>query len=127
MIIDTSAILAILFREADAPHYARTIAETSPCRLSVANLLEASIVVGARGRAGDTELDLLIEKAEIELVPVSLEQASAAREAWHRFGKGRHPAALNFGDCFAYALARIVGEPLLFKGNDFARTDIDAA
>ncbi|WP_419162682.1 type II toxin-antitoxin system VapC family toxin [Candidatus Palauibacter sp.] len=127
MIVDTSAILAVLFREADAPRYARKIAETSRCRLSVANLLEASIVIGVRARAADTELDLFVERAEIELVPVSLEHASAARDAWRRFGKGRHPAALNFGDCFAYGLARVAGEPLLFKGEDFALTDIEAA
>ncbi len=127
MIIDTSAILAVLFHEADAAHFARMIAEASPCRLSVANLLEASIVVGGRGRATDAELDLLIEAAEVELMPVTHEQIEAARRAWRRFGKGNHEAALNFGDCFAYALADTTGEALLFKGDDFARTDVEAA
>ena len=86
------------------------------------------MVVESRGgvEAGQ-ELDALLEKAAIELVPVTAEQADAARRAWRRFGKGNHPAALNFGDCFAYALAKATGEPLLFKGEDFARTDIEAA
>ena len=132
MIIDTSAILAVLFREADAAHYARRIAAASPCRLSVANLLEASIMVGRRGDATDgdatdMELDLFIEEAEVELMPVTTEQIESARKAWRRFGKGNHPAALNFGDCFAYALSNTTGEPLLFKGGDFSRTDIEAA
>ena len=73
------------------------------------------------------ELDVLLEKAAIELVPVTVEQTNAARLAWRRFGKGNHPAALNFGDCFAYALADTMGESLLFKGNDFARTDVELA
>jgi ribonuclease VapC len=127
VIVDTSAVLAVLFREADAAHYARTIATASPCRLSVANLLEASIVVGRRGAATDGELDLFIEEGAIELMPVTVEQVDSARRAWRRFGKGNHPAALNFGDCLAYALASTTGEPLLFKGDDFARTDVEAA
>ena len=96
--------------------------------MSVANVLEASIVVERRG--DDTaahELDTLLQSAEIELVPVTVAHLEAARYAWRRFGKGNHPAALNFGDCFAYALARATGEPLLFKGGDFAQTDIEAA
>ena len=96
--------------------------------MSVANVLEASIVVERRG--DDTaahELDTFLERAEIELVPVTVEHLEAARRAWRRFGRGNHPAALNFGDCFAYALARATGEPLLFKGDDFAQTDIEAA
>lgn len=127
MIVDTSAVLAVLFREPDAERYARAILTSSPCRMSVANLLEASIVVGGRGRATDTELDSFVEEAEIELSPVTREQVETARQAWRRFGKGNHEAALNFGDCFAYALARTTGEPLLFKGDDFTRTDVEAA
>ena len=127
MIVDTSAVLAVLFREPDAEMYARAILTASPCRMSVANLLEASIVVGGRGRATDTELDSFVEEAEIELSPVTREQVETARQAWRRFGKGNHEAALNFGDCFAYALARTTGEPLLFKGDDFTRTDVKAA
>lgn len=127
MIVDTSAILAILFQEEDAGHYARMIANATPCRLSVANLLEASIVIGGRGNTADTELDHFVEAAGIELTPVTVEHARCAREAWRRFGKGNHPAALNFGDCFAYALAQTTGEALLFKGNDFSRTDVVGA
>lgn len=127
MIIDTSAVLAILFQEEDAAHYARMIATAAPCRLSVANLLEASIVIGARGDTTDTELDHFVEEAEIELIPVTVEHTQCAREAWRRFGKGNHPAGLNFGDCFAYALALTTGEALLFKGDDFSRTDVEAA
>ena len=96
--------------------------------MSVANVLETSIVV--EGRGGDSaahELDTLLEKAEVELVPITFEHLEAARRAWRRFGRGNHPAALNFGDCFAYALAKATGEALLFKGKDFAQTDIESA
>jgi len=127
VIVDTSAVLAVLFREADAALYARMIATASPCRLSAANLLEASIVIGRRGAVTDGDLDLFIEDGVIELMPVTLEQVDFARRAWRRFGKGNHRAALNFGDCFAYALAQTTGEPLLFKGDDFAHTDVEAA
>ena len=99
-----------------------------PRRMSVAALLEAAIVVESRGgTAAGHELDLFLETASIELIPVTTEQADAARRAWRRFGKGNHPAGLNFGDCFVYALAATSDEPLLFKGEDFARTDIEAA
>ena len=128
MIVDSSAVLAILFSESDARRHAGAISAAAPCRMSVANVLEASIV--AERRAGDTaarELDALLESAEVELVPVTVEHLNEARRAWRRFGKGNHPAALNFGDCFAYALAKATGEPLLFKGGHFSRTDIEAA
>jgi ribonuclease VapC len=96
--------------------------------MSLANFLETAIVLESRnGTAAGQQLDALLEDAQIELVPVTPEQAHAARRAWRRFGKGNHPAALNFGDCFAYALAEITGEPLLFKGRDFALTDIETA
>ena len=128
MIIDTSAILAILLGEADAPHYEEAIAAAWPRRMSAVALLEAAMVVEGRGDApAGQALDAVLEKASIELVPVTAEQAAAARRAWRRFGKGNHPAALNFGDCFAYALAEMTGEPLLFKGSDFARTDVSVA
>lgn len=128
MIIDTSAILAILFGEPDAGRYEDAIARAWPRRMSSVALLEAAIVVESRGgvRAG-AELDALLDKAEIELAPVTSEHAAAARRAWRRFGRGNHVAGLNFGDCFAYALAEATGEPLLFKGRDFARTDIAPA
>ena len=128
MIVDSSAVLAILFGEPDARRHAAAIMTAYPCRMSVANVLEASITVECRG--GETaadDLDTFLQRAEIELVPVTLEHLEAARRAWRRFGKGNRPAALNFGDCFAYALARTTGEPLLFKGNDFAQTDIEPA
>ena len=128
MIVDSSAVVAILLREPDARHYARAIQTTSPCRMSVANVLEASIVAESRGGAAAAHaLDTLLAEGGIEPVPVTTEQLAAARRAWRRFGKGNHPAGLNFGDCFAYALAETTGEPLLFKGADFALTDVAAA
>ena len=128
MIVDTSAVLAVLFGEPDAERYARAIAGASRCRMSVASLLEAAIVLESRsGAAGGHELDVFVERALIELAPVTAEHAQAARRAWRRFGNGNHPAGLNFGDCFAYALAEATREPLLFKGRDFALTDIEAA
>ena len=126
MIVDTSALLAVLFDEPDAILYARTIAEAPNCRMSVANFMEAAFVVeGRAGIAGGHDLDLFLETASIELEPVTVEQAREARRTWRRFGEGNHPAGLNFGDCFAYALAEITGEPLLYKGDDFALTDVE--
>ena len=128
MIVDTSAIVAILFAEDDAERYDRAIAEAQRRRMSVVNFLEAAIVLeGRSGPAAGHELDAFLEESGIELAPVTTDHAEAAREAWRRFGKGNHPAGLNFGDCFAYALAAATGEPLLFKGRDFALTDIEAA
>ena len=128
MIVDSSAILAVLFHEADARHYAEAITAASPCRMSVASVLETCIVAeSCGGAAAAHELDIFLERAGIEPVSVTVEQMEAARRAWRRFGRGNHPAALNFGDCFAYALASVTGEPLLFKGDDFSRTDIAAA
>ncbi|MDE2806378.1 MAG: type II toxin-antitoxin system VapC family toxin [Gemmatimonadota bacterium] len=128
MIVDSSAVLAILFDEPDARRHAAAIMGAHPCRMSVANVLEASMALERRGgEPAAQDLDTLLQRAEIELVSVTVEHLEEARRAWRRFGKGNHPAALNFGDCFAYALARTTGEPLLFKGNDFGRTDIDAA
>ena len=128
MVIDTSALLAVLLNEPDAEPIAAAIERGSPRLLSAANLLEASIVVEARkGEAGGRELDLLLYRGEIEVVAFDRDQAEAARVAWRHFGKGRHPAALNFGDCFAYALAKTRAQPLLFRGDDFGRTDITPA
>ena len=128
MIVDASAILAVLFKESDAERFENAIVEASRCRMSMANFLEAAIVLESRSGA-DTGIDLdsYLEEAGIELESVTLEQAQAARRAWRRFGKGNHPAGLNLGDCFAYALAEVSGEPLLFKGGDFELTDIEAA
>lgn len=127
MIVDTSALIAILRAEADAPRFARALAaRTEPKRLSAANFLEAAIVIdGARDAIASRRLDELITKADIAIEPVTAEQAHVARAAYRDFGKGSgHPASLNFGDCFAYALAKVIGEALLFKGQDFGLTDV---
>ena len=125
MVIDTSAVLALLLNESEADAIEIAIDEDPVRLMSVASALEAAIVVEARlGAAGGREFDLLLHKAAIELVPVTLEQLETARHAWRSFGRGRHEAGLNYGDCFAYALAAMSGEPLLFKGADFARTDV---
>ena len=126
MIIDTSAFLAILEDEPDRRAFTEAIAAAAVRRISAATFLEASMVIEARhGAAGVQRLDMLIESADIEVVAVDWVQARVARQAFADFGKGRHPAGLNYGDCFAYALARQRGEPLLCKGDDFSRTDLD--
>jgi ribonuclease VapC len=116
----------VLLNEANAAAMARAIEDCSQRLLSAANLLEAAMVIESRkGETGGRELDLLLYRARIEIVPVDQDQAEIARLAWRRFGKGRHPAGLNYGDCFAYALAKSRRAPLLFAGNDFAQTDIE--
>jgi ribonuclease VapC len=127
MVLDSSALLAILFSESQRHAFVEAI-DAEPVRLlSVASLTECSIVVSSRrAAAGLRDLDQLVSRAGIQLEAVDVEQAYVARDAWQRFGKGRHPAALNFGDCFSYALAYVTGEPLLFAGRDFAMTDIAA-
>lgn len=128
MVIDTSALLVILQDEPERGAFVDAIEAADSCSMSVASLLETSLVIESRfGAEGSRDLDQFVEKAGIELVPVDLEQVRVARHAYARFGKGRHRAGLNFGDCFAYALARTRGEPLLFKGDDFARTDVESA
>jgi ribonuclease VapC len=125
MVIDSSVLIAILQNEPDAPDFASAIADSDIRLLSAANLVEASIVIERRnGDDGARDLDLLLYRTGIEIVSVDAEQAEAARVAWRRFGKSRHPAGLNFGDCFAYALAKVTGLPLLYKGSDFALTDL---
>jgi ribonuclease VapC len=125
MVIDTSALLAILLNEEDAEQYAERIASDPKRILSAVSHLEASIVIMARkGPAGGRELDILLHRSRIETVSFTAEQADVAREAWFRYGKGRHPAALNLGDCCSYALSRVSGHPLLSKGDDFAQTDV---
>jgi ribonuclease VapC len=125
MVIDTSALLAILLQEENSVRFAVAIEKAAPRLLSAASLLEASMVIETRkGEAGGRELDLLIYRAGIEIVAVDHEQAEIARIAWRRYGKGRHPAGLNYGDCFAYALTKTSGSPLLFKGVDFNQTDL---
>jgi ribonuclease VapC len=125
MVLDSSAIMALLLDEPDADALRFAIADAEIRLVSAATLLEASLVVERRhGEAGGRELDLLIGKLGIAIVPVDAEQVAAARRAWRRFGRGRHPAGLNYGDLFSYALARTTGEPLLFKGDDFTKTDV---
>jgi len=125
MVIDTSALLAIIQDEPERRRFNEAIEAASSRVMSVASFVEISIVVESRyGAAGLRDLDLFVDRAGIELVPVDVEQGKMARRAFSRFGKGRHPAGLNYGDCFAYALATHRGEPLLFKGDDFSRTDV---
>ena len=125
MVIDTSAIVAIVINESDAPRIEVQIADDPVRLISAATVLEATMVIETRlGDAGGREFDLWLLKIGAEIVPVDADQVDAARRAWRRFGKGRHAAALNYGDCFSYALAMTRGEPLLFKGGDFAKTDI---
>ncbi|HWX45009.1 MAG TPA: type II toxin-antitoxin system VapC family toxin [Solirubrobacteraceae bacterium] len=127
MVLDSSAILAVLFDEPERRSFTLAIERDPKRTMSAANLLESALLIEARrGEAAGRELDLLLHRAAVRIVPVDAEQVEIARAAWRRFGKGRHPAALNFGDCFAYALAKSSGEPLLFKGEDFARTDLVA-
>ena len=125
MVIDTSAIIAILTNEPEAERFASAI-DSDPVRMmSAATLLETSIVIEARyGLAGAEKFDELIAVAQVGIRSFTPEQALIARRAYRSFGKGRHPASLNFGDCFSYALAKTAGEPLLFKGDDFSKTDI---
>jgi ribonuclease VapC len=128
MVIDTSAVIAILSSESDALILARTIESVTVRRISAASLLEAAIVIEKRtGTLGGAKLDQFVAEADIQIEPVTAEQSQIARLAFRMYGKGRHPAALNFGDCFSYALAKSVGEPLLFKGNDFSQTDVKLA
>lgn len=125
MVIDTSAILAILFAESDMKLIVNALTQDVKRLLSSATALELMLVIEARkGEAGGRELDLFLHRSKIAIVPFDSEQTEIARHAWRRFGKGRHPAGLNFGDCFAYALSKSSNEPLLCKGQDFSQTDI---
>lgn len=125
VVIDTSALIAVVLAEPEVVVFAEEIARASVCRRSAVSLLEASIVIESRhGPNGLLRLDLLIAEAAIEIVPFTVADARSARRAYRRFGKGMHPAALNFGDCVAYALAIEWEDPLLFKGDHFARTDV---
>ena len=125
VVIDSSALLAILLGEPERGQLLKLLSESETRLLSAANALETVIVVESRrGETAGRELDLLLHRAEIAIVPVDAEQFSIARYAWRKFGKGRHRAALNFGDCFAYALAKTSSEPLLAKGGDFSQTDL---
>jgi ribonuclease VapC len=123
MVVDTSALMAILLQEEDARTYADAIAGASAV-ISAASYVELTIVALSRGSRGRAELDAMLADALIDIVPVTIDQAHLAADAYQRYGRGRHPAGLNFGDCFAYALARSRSAPLLFKGEDFALTDV---
>ncbi len=128
MVIDTSAIVAIALDEAEAAAFERLVADAPVRLISAATLFEAAMVLESRfGERGGAELDLWLHKAGVEIVALDAQQADLARRAWRRFGKGRHPAGLNYGDCFSYALAMTTGESLLFKGEDFSRTDVARA
>jgi ribonuclease VapC len=128
IVIDTSAIVAILRDEPERRSFTEAIEEADQCLMSTVSFVEASMVMEARnGYDGLRDLDLFLLKAGIALESADMEQAKLARGAFIRFGKGRHEANLNFGDCFSYALAKVMGVPLLFKGNDFIRTDIESA
>lgn len=126
MVIDTSALVAILLGESEAQAFAEAIAGDPKRLVSVFSVLETGIVIEAKkGDAGGRELDLLIHRASIEIIRMNSGQVDLARFAWRSFGKGRHPAGLNIGDCCSYALSKYSGEPLLFKGNDFPKTDVE--
>jgi ribonuclease VapC len=121
-------MVAILAQEPDAELYIQAISRAPRCRISAGNFIELSIVIDSQfGAEVAQQSDALFRRVRIVVEPVTVEQAHLARQAFHDFGKGRHAAKLNFGDCFAYALAKITGEPLLFKGEDFKKTDVVSA
>ena len=124
MIVDSSAVLAILLGEAEAERFADCIASAPRPRMSMVSVLETTAVALRRLRMNLTLVIQFLDATGVILTPLGERQLILAGEALERFGRGRHPAGLNFGDCFSYALARSLGEPLLFKGNDFARTDV---
>jgi ribonuclease VapC len=128
VVVDTSALLAILLREPEHEEFSALLAAAEDPLISAATLLEASIVIHAKtGDAGVVNLDELLAAASVRCIAVDRTQALLARDAYARFGKGRSPAQLNFGDCFAYALAFEQERPLMFKGDDFTKTDITSA
>jgi ribonuclease VapC len=128
MILDTSAMVAILYREPEAATFAQLIHDADDCRFSVASYVELAMVVETQlGPEGMRQAEAFFRRAGVTLEPVTIEHGELARQAFLDFGKGRHKAALNFGDCFSYALAKATGEPLLFKGNHFNHTDVRAA
>ena len=128
MIVDSSAILAIMFAESDANVFAEAMSAADSCKISAATFVEVAVVVEAHTKdRGSRQFDTFLRRAGFIVEPVTEEQAHLARQAYSDFGKGRHPAGLNFGDCFSYALAKASGEALLFKGGDFSKTDIVSA
>jgi ribonuclease VapC len=128
MIADSSALVAILQKEPEALRLTIAISKSSVCLLPASCFLEASmLVLGRSGEAGLRDLDQYVARSRMEIAPFTESQARLAREAFKRYGKGRHPAKLNFGDCMAYALAMETGDELLFKGTDFSETDVAVA
>jgi len=128
MVIDSSALVAILMKEPGWLDLAKVLDDTPRRMISAATLVETSMVLEARkGVEGARDLDALLQRAGVEIVPVDAPQAQLARAAWRSFGKGNHPASLNYGDLFSYALAKVTGLPLLYKGRDFSRTDAISA
>lgn len=127
-VVDTSALMAILSGEPEHDVFNEKIAAAETCAISAANYVETHIVIESRlGDAGTRELALYLHESGMNVMPVDRDQADLARLAYKHFGRGKHPAGLNFGDCFAYALAKRLGASLLFKGNDFSKTDVKAA
>ena len=125
MVIDTSALVAIFLAEPERKVLLDLLLQAESRMISAATVLETGIVLEARrGESAGREFDLFVVRANLLVVPVDSDQTEIARSAWRKYGKGRHPAGLNFGDCFAFALAKFAGEPLLTKGTDFAATDI---
>jgi len=128
MIVDSSALLAVILNEADEPRFAEAMIDAPTLRMSAANWVEAAIVVDShKNPTAKVRFEDLTAELRLEIVPVTVEDAYRTRMAHNDFGRGHHPARLNFGDCFAYALAKQAREPLLFKGNDFSQTDIEPA
>jgi ribonuclease VapC len=128
MVVDTSAIVAVLRYESDAQRFSQALADAPQAWMSAVTRVELSLVIEGRNReAGRADLEDFLRRSQIGIIPVSLQQAEIAIEAFRQFGKGRHRAALNIGDCFSYALAKATDLPLLFKGNDFIHTDIRPA
>lgn len=127
IVVDTSALIAVLRREPDAELFETALMDAEACVLSAVSLFEAALVVIGRSSPDAADaLEALLRKYGVQVAPFDAELAAVARDAFVRFGKGRHPAGLNMGDCASYALAKALGLPLLFKGNDFAQTDIAA-
>jgi ribonuclease VapC len=128
MILDTSAMVAILYREPEAAAFVRLIHDAEICRMSVATYVELAMVIEHQlGPEGMRQAEAFLRRAGVTIEPVTLDHGELARQGFLDFGKDRHKAGLNYGDCFAYALAKATGEPLLFKGDDFRQTDIKAA
>ena len=126
MVIDTSALVAIFLGEPERKRFLELLLQPGKRLISAATLLETGIVLESkRGEAAGREFDLFVVRMKIEIVPVDGEQVEIARSAWRKYGKGHHAAGLNFGDCFAYALAKFSGEKLLAKGDDFRHTDVE--